>query len=488
MRFVVGSAARVRGSRHPAHRLRLVAMVVAAMLLTLATPAAATPATEPSPGTPGAGDPYFPTLGNGGYDVAHYELTLDYTPATDVLAGVADITAVAHQDLSSFNLDFLGMQVHDVQVDGKPATATRGEGELTVTPAAPLRKGQEFTTQVTYDGVPQVLEPSPGIRVGWVPTADGNYVALQPDGARTWFPVNDHPTDKALFTYRVSVPADLEVIANGTLTSQTSEQTTQGQQSVWTWEVTEPMAPYLATVNTGEFVIDTYTTPDGLPILDAYAPQLAEVGREAFSRTPDMLAFFEDLFGPYPFSSYGQVLVFAGINYALETQTRSLFDLGGLAEEIVAHEAAHQWFGNSVSPARWKDIWLNEGFATYSEWLWLEHTGAGTAQAQYEDVLRRLPEDFSAPTADPGPADDELFNGAVVYQRGAATLHALRLEVGDEDFFAILRAWAKQYRDSHATTEDFIALSERVSGEELSAFFDGWLFQLPLPEAAPEAA
>jgi aminopeptidase N len=487
MRPNTGEAVRERRAWRLARRLRLLVTTLAAVaLLAAATPAGATGA-SPEPGADGIGDPYFPQLGNGGYDVLHYDLALDYDPATDVLAGEATITAVALQGLSSFNLDLLGMEVEGVVVGGKPAEVSRDGGELTVTPASPVSKGEEFVAVVAYAGVPEPLElPGLGVPIGWIPTDDGNYVVLEPDGARTWFPANDHPTDKATFTFEVTVPAGLEVVANGDLTSTVDS----GDSSVWTWEVNEPMATYLATVNTGEYVFEEVEGPGGLPIVNAYPPHLAEVGSQTFARTGEMIEFFTDLLGPYPFSSYGHVVIDEALGFALETQTRSVFPNTidpETYEPIVAHELMHQWFGNSVSPARWQDIWLNEGFASYlGEWVWLEHTGVVTAQELYEAFLTTPAEEFPVPTGDPGV--DDLFNFPVVYERGAATLHALRLEVGDDKFFEIVRAWAKERLYSSATTEDFIELAERVSGQDLGEFFDGWLFKLALPEAAPAPA
>jgi aminopeptidase N len=435
----------------------------------------------PAPGASGVGDPYFPGLGNGGYEVEHYDLALRTDPAVDDLDGTATITARTTQALSSFNLDLRGGTVHSVTVDGRAAGVAREGPELVVTPAGPLAIGDRFVTEVRYTVRPADQDPGAFLfGPGWFDLGEeGSFVAAEPDGAHGWFPCNDHPSDKAAFTFRVTVPDRFGVAANGLLVERSPAE--EGW-TTWVWQADDPMATYLATVNIGDFVFGEPRDIDGVVLRDVFARALADDAVVDVGRTDRMLAFFAEVFGPYPFTAYGHVVVDAPLGFALETQTLSLFgsDLvtGTRASEyIVAHELAHQWVGNHVAPARWDEIWLNEGFATYAEILWEAHDTGVSA-----DVLaRRLENPALGPIADPGP--DEMF-GQAVYDRGALTLHALRLTVGEEAFFTILRSWVERFGGGAATTEDLVALSEEVSGQDLEALFRSWLGD-PRPPPLP---
>jgi aminopeptidase N len=255
------------------------------------------------------------------------------------------------------------------------------------------------------------------------------------------------------------------------------------------------MASYLATIDVGQWVFNRRTTASGIRIIDAVDPDVAARANPALARQEDMLAFFETQFGEYPFNAAGAIVDdHPGIFFALETQTRpiysSIFFDFGPGDLVVAHEIAHQWFGDSVALSRWRDIWLNEGFATYAEWLWMEHEGFADAPAvmfaaNYDAMA---PDDFfwDLPIGSPGPS--RLFDGAV-YLRGAMTLQALRDRVGDTAFFDILRAWTARYRGGHGSTAKLIALSEEISGRELSGFFRNWLYSLDRPVVrAPSAS
>jgi hypothetical protein len=684
--------------------LRSLVAAVAAIALwagCVSTAAAHREGTVGSPGAPGLGDPYFPLDGNGGYDVRHYGLDLRYEPATDRLAGIATIRARATQNLSAFSLDLLGLEVHTVRVNGRRAAYTHDGHELTVTPRETLRRHRRFTVVVVYDGRPQPLvDPVLGLS-GFFPTDDGATIAGQPHGAATWFPVNDHPLDKAAYTFRVSVPAGLEAVANGVLRGSA----TRGDWTTWTWDARDPMASYLATVDIGEYNIhgyreggrsywdavdpDLYTRPaprsgsrfalsqvadlsykrltrafdvpaggaqltfwvqrdtepgfdffaveahtpgaddwttlpdanghtssdtglvcplgaalffhpflahyetdngdgtctptgtsgtwsaasgasDGYEPwsidLSAYAggqvelslsyvsdafnnfggveiddiavstgqgstsfeddgdtldgwtapgapdgseanandwiagtsvqtpPSVGEVADQALSRQPEAIAFLSKLFGPYPFATAGGVVDDdPRIQFALETQTRPVYGkaffqsrTNPLSSSVVVHELAHQWVGDDVALAAWQHIWLNEGFATYIEFLWSEHEGQATAQEIF-DAVTSTPADspfWNLPIADPGP--DHLLD-IPVYFRGAATLHALRLRIGDDAFFELLRRWAGENAGRSVTTPQFIALAERIVGHDLRSFFDEWLFTPTKPASLPQA-
>ncbi len=665
------------------------------------------------PGAAGIGDPYFPMDGNGGYDVRHYDLNVRYRPSNDRLDGVVTIDARATQHLSRFNLDFDGLTVRSVRVDGKKATWKRANGELTITPRSGLRKGTRFTVVIRYDGVPETIEDLFGTS-GFIHTDDGALIVGQPHVAATWFPANDHPRDKASFSFEIKVPKGLEAVANGVLTSRR----TSGNWTTWRWDAREPMATYLAGMGIGQFDIDAYRA-DGIRYWDAIDPRLLEdqlpaiaaangtqflysgtgepgykrltrtiavppggatlgfqvdrdteeawdflfveartaggtdwttlpdanghtsqdpgacpgyleanpflahyltdvppdfgdpedpeddqffpcepvgtsgawhaasgrsdgwetwsialtntgtttrsvevsityasdqavqlrgvaldaivvstgegttsfeadadpldgwaapiagpegsadnldtwaisshvdavagVGTHAqvsFAKQPEIIAFEESVFGRYPFSAAGAILDIAPIFFALENQTRPIystvfFNSPEGDDFVVVHELAHMWFGDSLALARWQDIWLNEGFASYAEWLWSEREGLGTAQEIF-DSFASIPADdefWELAIGDPGP--DRLFDFPV-YGRGAMTLHALRLEVGDADFFRIIRRWASTRAGDNVTTREFIRHAERTSGEDLDAFFGVWLGSGKPPMATAE--
>ncbi|SNY37478.1 M1 family metallopeptidase [Paractinoplanes atraurantiacus] len=670
---------------------RRFALVAVAVLALLAYGAPAGAHTGFRPGTAGIGDPYFPLSGNGGYDVKHYGLDLRYTPADDRLSGVAVITARATQDLSRFNFDFHGLSVRSVTVDDRMARWTRSGDELTVTPARGLRSGTTFIVVARYDGVPGLVTNESLGDGGVFHTDDGMVIVGQPFAASTWFPVNDHPRDKAAYTVRVTVPKGLEAVSNGQLISHT----TQGPWTTWLWDERAPMASYLATATVGEFRTTSYTK-NGLKFFDAidpdlfvrppartgthlaisgvgepsykrltrtiavpatggrmtfwvsretesdwdyffveartagagdwttlpdanghtstdtgnlcdYAPDVhpflvrylncsstgtaswnaatgvsdgyeqwsidlskyagksvelslsyendpsysppgvfvddiavstgqgttsfepdgnqldgwtptgpppgsepnpspwtvgtvadeptttGELAARSLAREPEIIRFESGLFGPYPFNAAGGIVDdVAGLGFALENQTRPIyarefFTDPEQGDSVVVHELAHQWYGDSLALTNWRDIWLNEGFATYAEWLWSEHEGRDTVQEIFDGTYSGIPAGdpfWTLRIGDPGP--DNLFDGAV-YDRGAMTLHALRQRIGDPTFFRLLKQWATTNAGGNVTTPQFIALAERLSGRQLDDLFTAWLYTPSKPAAAVTA-
>ncbi|WFE30605.1 M1 family metallopeptidase [Solwaraspora sp. WMMD791] len=424
-------------------------------------------------GAAGIGDPYFPTYGNGGYDVAGYQLVLRYDPAARQLDGTATITATATMDLSRFNLDLAGLDVAAVDVDGRPAQHTRDGDELVVTPAAGLPEGSAFTVVVDYGGRPEPLVSRDFGEGGFQVTDDGAIALGQPESASTWFPVNDHPSDKATFDLEIAVPDGLAALSIGA----PGETTTADGWTTWRWSESTPLASYLTTLVIGDYRVES-STHAGRPMVIAVDADLPEGGtaEQAMARTGEIADYLETVFGPYPVDAYGGIVVSdERIRYALETQSRPVygdvfFDRGP-ETWVVAHELGHQWFGNSVSLRQWRDMWLNEGFATYAEWLWSEHDGVATADEMFDREYDRI--DWTKPAGDPGPAG--IFSQAV-YKRGGMTVHALRRTVGDDAFFRLLRTWAGEYRGGNATTEQFVTVAERVTGQPLREFFDAWLY------------
>ncbi|UUI67266.1 immune inhibitor A [Aeromicrobium duanguangcaii] len=679
---------------------KLLALTFAALLIaSFATTTTANAASRqaPRPGAPGIGDPYYPTDGNGGYDVKNYDLAIAYDPPTDRLRGRATITARATQALSAFNLDLNGLTVSDVRVNGRPARWRHVGDELTITPRRAIAQRARFQVVVRYAGVPPVLdEPALG-QSGVFPTDDGALIVGQPHVADTWFPVNDHPLDKAGYRFTVTVPRGLEVVANGRLAG---VQRHRGKDT-WTWVARDPMASYLATATIGQFnldhrrvdgieywdaidpslyvqpeprtgtryaisggansayqrltrVIDVpagggelsfhvarntepdwdhffvearpvgsdawttlpdanghtarevgYGCPDWLTLhpflthyesddgaggctpegttgawhsasgasdgyeswrldlsayagrsveislsvvsdpsvpyngvyvddvvaprgdgstsfeddadpLDGWTPTAAPAGspgntspwrtasesagpstgdnaEAALAREPEILDFLSGFLGRYPFRESGGIVDNdPGIGFALENQTRPVYAQGwftapGDNTSVVVHELAHQWTGDDLALEAWQHIWLNEGFASYMEWLWAEDGGDATAQEIFESYAA-IPADSSFWTTvigDPGPTN--IFAGAV-YDRGAMTLHALRLRIGDDDFFRLLKRWTASQAGGNVRTEEFTRLAERVSGEDLDEFFTQWLFTPEKPESLPDAA
>jgi peptidase M1-like protein/immune inhibitor InhA-like protein len=677
-------------------RIRLLAVVV---VVALALPANALAAPTFSAGASGVGDPYYPLDGNGGYDVGHYQLDVRYDPSTRVLNGKATIAAKATQNLSKFDLDFVGLTVRSITVNGAAAKWQRKKQELVITPASGLLNGSSFTTVVTYDGIPRALEEF-GLS-GFIATDDGALVAGEPHVAATWYPVNDHPSDKASYSIRVTVPAGLQAVSNGVLVSQI----TSGGRTTWRWDEADPMASYLVTAMIGQFDIHAYTTggirfwdaidpvlfaPAALPHsgtqlaisqqadnsykrlmrtiavpaggtslsfwvtrdtefpwdfffveahtvgsdawttlpdvnghsstdtgascpdswgglhtflahyqtnngdgtcsptgttgswnaatgksdgyeqwqvnLSAYAgktveislsyasdyvvqragvfiddvvsstgvgstsfeadgnvldgwtvpgaptgspgndndwiagtvaaepPPLGSVAQAAFARQREILSFESKRFGNYPFPTAGGIVdSLPGLGFALENQTRPVYSEVFFtdpvsAQFVVVHELAHQWYGDNVAVRNWRDIWLNEGFATYAEWLWSEDKGFGSAQDNFDFLYEAIPADdgfWSVVVADPGP--DFLFDFAE-YGRGAMTLHQLRLAVGDATFFRILKTWHAQHAGGNGSTEQFIALAEALSGQDLTSLFDTWLYTPSKPVLSGAAA
>jgi aminopeptidase N len=484
---------------------RLAAAVAVALLVGAAAPATAGASGDGgrprcTPGAPGIGDAYYPTYGNGGYDVGRYDLDVAYDPATDRLAGEATISARATQSLCSFNLDLVGLTVRQVSVDGARARWSRSGQELVITPHSPLRSGRRFEVTVRYDGVPvDFVLPGTDIRTGFMATPNGVTVAGQPEAATAWFPVNDHPLDKAAYSFDVTVPDGYEVVANGALRGRS-----RGRDggTTWRWRADEPMASYLATIDVADWDVHRWRTDDGLPVYDAVDTNITGALRaeidDSFSRQGEILDVLSNAFGPYPFDTVGGIVPDQDdFLFALETQTRPVYattfwlDGDGNAVDadwVVVHELGHQWYGDDVALARWQDIWLNEGFATYAEWLWEEHEGRATPQEIFEATYTGTPATdpfWSVVIGDPGI--DLLFDGAV-YTRGAMALQALRNEVGDEAFFDILQTWAASKSGGNATTPEFIALAERISGQQLDALFQAWLFTPSRPAMSTPSA
>lgn len=438
-----------------------------------------------SPGGQSIGDPYFPQDGNTGYRVDNYTLDLSYTPGADLLSGTATITATTTQDLSSFSFDF-GLATSGVTVNGVPAAFKTGPGKLIVTPSDPIVNGQRMSVAVTYSGVPSKVRTAEG--QVWFNTPDGAGSVAEPHYAATWYPCNDHPSNKATWDVSVSVPAGTTAITNGELVS--SDQV--GGRTVWKWHMSKPTATYGTFLAVGKFDFRNTTSANGRPFIRAYDNRLSSTEKsnavKDIERTPEVIAWEAGLFGPYPFDSEGGVAQNAGSqNDAEEFQSRPCYSDVFKSDDLtdIVHENAHQWFGCAVTPKTWRDIWLNEGFARYSEWLWDEHTGKKPAAASADANYNSYKSGDSFWKIKPGdPGAKNLLDDAV-YERGAMTLATLRATVGDAVFFQILQHRVSEHLYGNESTAEFIALANRISGKDLTGLFDTWLFTAGRPPHVP---
>lgn len=425
-------------------------------------------------------DPYLPQNGNRGYRVSRYELDLTYKVHSNRLAGKASITATTTDVRPRFSLDLAQtMQVAKLSVNGRRvAKYTHRDGKLTITPAQKIPAGAALAITVQYAGNPQPIVTMWG-DVGWEELTEGSLVASQPNGAASWFPCDDHPSCKA--SYRISITTDspYHAVANGNLI----RKQTKASQTTWVYEQSEPMASYLATVQIGPY--ERRRVGGGrVPMFALHPTDLRARFDHDFRRQPQMMEVFEKLFGPYPFADYAVVVTGDDLEIPIEAQGLSIFGANHCdgrrgSERLVAHELAHQWFGNSLTLGAWKDIWLHEGFACYAEWLWSENSGGPDAHAHALQAHRGLagkPQDILL--GDPGP--QVMFDDRI-YKRGALTLHVLRQQIGDDAFFALLHRWTAKYRHATVSTEQFTDLAAHFTDKPLRGLWEAWLAETPLP-------
>ena len=434
-------------------------------------------------GRVGIGDPYFPRAGNPGYRVSHYDIHVRYRPGTRLLSGHTTITLRAHSRLRTFNLDLL-LRASAVRVNGRRVGFHQTTHELTVRPRRPIPRGHRAHVRVTYGGKPASLRY--GGERPFETTSTGAIAVGEPQIAAWWFPSNDHPSDKATFATVLTVPQGFEAISNGRL----ARHQHVGQTDVWRWEMTRPMATYLAFAAFGQYDL-VRGRAAGHPYLYAFEHGLGRAStpaRRSVGATPAILRWLQRRWGAYPFHQVGGVVPDVALGYALENQTRPVYGRDmfayGVDKGLVAHELSHQWFGDRVSLRRWKYVWLNEGFATYTEWLWSQHNGGRSPQSEFLNTYRAFEPSnpfWKLPIGDPGPS--RLFDSAV-YDRGAMTLQALRNRVGGPDFFTIARRWAHRPGGVGGTGE-FKRLAERVSGQQLDGLFHAWLYSGRKPAHTP---
>ena len=434
-----------------------------------ATPGASTrggqqePAAAGTAGADGAGDGYYPTDGNGGYDVASYQVSISYDPADGHLDGDTTVTARATEALSRFNLDLSGLTVRSVEVDGRPAAFDRtGRHELMITPAGPIGRDTTFSVRVRYDGKPTLFGESGLGSGGWFANSGAAIAAGEPHSATAWYPANDTPADKATFALTARVPDGWSVVSNGIDEAPTSS----GGWTTFRWRLRDPVATYLTTVAVGRWRLVRSRLADGTPVVNAYAPS-ADRSQEHGERLPEILQFLSGKFGPYPFEAAGGIFLGTGLGFALELQTRPVYPpVGG--PEIIVHELAHQWFGNSVTVRRWADICLNECLASYAQWLWREAKDGADLDQHYREQVGRV--DFGSRLYDMGAGNE--FRG--VYTKGPVAIHALRRQIGDAAFDTVLTGWPRRHANGNASWPDFESFVEEQAGQQLDGFFDAW--------------
>ena len=434
-----------------------------------------TPKAVGLPGADRSTDSYLPGHGNGGYRVEHYDLELDYRVLSNRLAGQASLTAVATQALSRFTLDLGRFRIQDVRVNGRPTKYAHRPDKLQIRPERTIDAGETFRVDVRYSGTPKPISGRWG-DIGWDELTDGVLVASQPNGAPSWFPCNDRPGDQASYRVTVTAPSPYTVLVTGDPVSRRRSAGT----ITWVYERAEPTPPYLMSVQIGRYeMVDL-----GIGQRAAIPPKLRANFVHDFGRHGEIMAALQRFFGAYPFQEYVVVVADDDLDDPIEAQGMAVFgrnhvDGRRTHERLVAHELAHQWFGNSLTVADWRHIWLNEGFATYAEWLWSGVSGGLSADLharQWHARIASRPADVIV--ANPGI--DRMFD-PVVYKRGGLTLHALRKTVGDEAFFTLLRTWVAEHQHGTVTTDLFRAHAQRYARESLDALFTAWLDRPALP-------
>ncbi len=444
------------------------------------------PTTSPPADPFGLGDELFPELGAPGIDVIAYDVRLDVDVAAGAFDATIGIAAEVDPTVDQLVLDASGFAVDRVLVDGSDATFDQPGDELVID--LPAERERRVDAEISYRAMPDDTYSVARLPAGWFQGDDGSYVLNEPDGARRWLPSNDHPSDKANWRFEITVPDGLVASANGELVQR------GGADQPWIWQMSEPMSTYLVQLVIGDYEIvesPPLESVDGdtIPMTNLAPSSLADDLDLFLDETTQQFAFFEERFGPYPLDRYGLAFVDSTPGLAMETQGRSMFDLSDfrdgrldyLSRLLLAHELAHQWFGNAVSPGTWSDIWLNESFATYSQWLWLDEVGLDTLDRQAGDALAGR-QNGSISTGD--PIVQSMF-GFESYDGGATIVHALRLTLGDDTFFEVLQRWVAEHNGTAQTTATFVALAEEVAGTDLTEFFDDWLYATDLPDDYP---
>jgi aminopeptidase N len=425
----------------------------------------------------GIGDPYYPDDGNLGYDVLGYHVSLTYQPTRMSIDATTVVTARATERLGRFDLDLTGFTVTSVRVDNRPARFTRAfVHELVVHPPRAIRDGAVFGVRVSYHGRLGLLRRQQ-VTSGWHParTPGSGFIAGEPHSCTSWYPCNDHPLDKARFALDATVPRPFSVVSNGTQLPTLDRR----RSRTFRWRLGSPTTTYLAMMYIDKLAFDRSTLPDGVQVVSAYGPNPGAAARRE-SKLPAILSFLASRFGPYPAPAAGGVFIDAKFGFSLETYTRPMFTKG-IGVSTIVHENAHQWWGDHVSIRRWRDVCLNECFASYAQWIWDEHNGADLDR-RYRDDIARYARVFDYPLYDMGPGHE--FDGPGVYFKGQWFLHALRNKLGTSAFFAALRQVQRQYANRNLSMTGLRDALEKDTGVDLTSFWSDWVLHTGVPSPA----
>ncbi len=438
-------------------------------------------------GSAGIGDPYYPASGNGGYQVDSYDIDLAYDPASNQLSATTTITASVTErtPLGRFHLDLQPtMRVSAVTVNGAAAGSTQQAAELVVSPASALPTGSTMRVVVRYAGKPTLVTGGTANLGdgGWYRTPSGGAIAIgEPYSGSAWYPVNEHPSDPATYRVTATVPAKWSVISNGLASTDDLPAAPTGTK-VYRWVQQQPITSYESTI-----YIDTFTTvvdkmADGKPIVSAFAPSddVAKFKKLA-TDIPQILQVLGRHFGPYPFSAAGGIFMGQTLGFALETATRPVYP-AEVDTDTIVHELAHQWFGDDVVIKRWSDICLNECFASYGPWLWHQDVDRTDLDAVWVQQMAEYAGDagfWSSPLVDMGPGNEFT----AVYSRGPLAIHALRKQMGETAFAALLKGWPATFGGRAASWSDFVGYANKLSGQDLTGFIDAWFVGRTVPAA-----
>ncbi len=423
-----------------------------------------------------AGDPYAPELGNGGYDVQRYTLALTLNPENTTLYQVKASTlieALATHPLDEIWLDFIGFEITELLLNGESVQYQRQGDKLVVVPPLPIQAGEAFKLSITYNGHPEIrqsrYDPYDDHLGFFYSGGENLYVLAEPDGARFWFPCNDHPVDKATFRFEITVPEGYTAVANGILLE---HETLEKGSERFIWEHNYPMATYLAMVTVGRYVRMDSVSPSGIPLQYYVFPNYYLNFDVQMEIVGEALDWMSELFGPYPFETFGYVSI-VSYGVSMETQSMVLLDTGMIDQDTIIHEMTHMWFGDWVSLASWGEMWRNEGFATYFQWYYPSRDDP----KGFESFMRLRTQDVLG-----HPNLESLGNlsplnlfGYEVYNKGGVAVHALRKEMGDEAFFAGLRRYFELYGGGVASDAEFKAVMEEAAGVSLDGFFVAWI-------------
>jgi aminopeptidase N len=418
-------------------------------------------------------DRVYPDVGDPGVDALHYQLDLTWAPSTETLDGVETLIFRSTEDAEEFQLDFgSSLTAAAVRLDGHQAKFRERGKDLVV--QAPVRKDERYTLAVRYRGTPKPVA-APTTRddfstVGWEITDTGETWTMQePFGAYSWYAVNDHPSDKALYDFTLATRTPWVGVANGKLQSrrQSSGSTVTG------WHLDEPAASYLVTVAFGNFTMTKDRSKSGVP-LTYWTPRGDASAVRSLQVAGDELDWIEDKLGPYPFSSLGLIVVDS--NSGMETQT--MITLGDtdytLSPSVVVHEMVHQWYGDQVTPRDWRDVWMNEGMTMYLQMLWdSQHFGIPLRDMLF-DVSREAGR-MRASAGPPANYDPATFGEGNIYYLPAMMWDELRRRVGDKEFWSLVKAWPRSHDNTNASYDDITAWWSDKTGLKLRPFFDQWL-------------